>query len=82
MGTSTSRGPLLSPMRETDLLGRYEIVREVGRGGMATVYMARQRDLDRTVALKELKQLPRGEQSRVRPTLHTRGAPGRTAQPP
>jgi predicted Ser/Thr protein kinase len=32
-------------------------VREIGRGGMAAVYLARQLDLDRLVALKELNAL-------------------------
>jgi serine/threonine protein kinase len=35
-------------------VGRYGVVRELGRGGMAVVYLARQLDLDRLVALKEL----------------------------
>src|SRR3954447_7057224 len=35
-------------------VGRYELLREIGRGGMATVHLARQIDLARHVALKEL----------------------------
>ena len=34
------------------LAGRYEIERELGRGGMATVYLARDAHHDRPVALK------------------------------
>jgi serine/threonine protein kinase len=45
-------------------VGRYEVLRELGRGGMATVHLARQLDLDRLVALKRLDGL--AEQSDVR----------------
>jgi formylglycine-generating enzyme required for sulfatase activity/tRNA A-37 threonylcarbamoyl transferase component Bud32 len=38
-------------------IGKYEIVEEIGRGGFATVYRARDRDLDREVAIKVLDPL-------------------------
>jgi hypothetical protein len=47
-------------------VGRYAIVREIGRGGMATVYLARQSDLDRLVALKELSALAAADPTTAR----------------
>ena len=42
-------------------LGRYEIVKRVGRGGMGTVYLAHDPRLNRTVALKALAEFSDAE---------------------
>ena len=46
----------LSKRLATALAGRYEIVREIGRGGMATVHLARDLRHDRWVAIKVLRE--------------------------
>ncbi|QJW97873.1 serine/threonine-protein kinase [Frigoriglobus tundricola] len=44
--------PTVDEMASPDSVGRYELISEVARGGMGVVYRARQRGLDRMVALK------------------------------
>lgn len=48
------------------ILEEYDIISEIGSGGMATVYKAKQKSLDRFVAIKELKKAYRGDQQIVR----------------
>jgi predicted Ser/Thr protein kinase len=52
--TKPSRGATDLDIVRTALASDYEVLQELGKGGMATVYRARERMLDREVAIKVL----------------------------
>ena len=55
-------------LREGELVGRYRVLREIGRGGMSVVYLAARADdaFDQRVALKVLDRAPRDREARAR----------------
>jgi len=58
-------GPWAEPLAPGDVIGRFEIVRELGRGGFGVVYEARDLALGRAVAFKAVHPgtaAPAGEQ--------------------
>jgi serine/threonine protein kinase len=68
------------PMQPTRL-GRFVLIREIGSGGMGTVYMAYDDHLDRKVALKILSNAkPRGRRRRTQILREARAA-ARVAHP-
>jgi len=55
------------PLRDGESLGDFQVVRELGRGGMGVIYLARQVSIDRLVALKILSpRIAASESSRKR----------------
>ena len=52
--SSTGAGGAPPPLSELKRLGKYQIEKKVGAGGMGTVFLARAGELKRTVALKVL----------------------------
>jgi serine/threonine protein kinase len=69
----------LPELRSGDVFGRYELRREIGRGGFGVVWEARDRDLGRTVAFKVLRNP--GEERRERRLLAEAEVAARLSHP-
>ena len=63
--SSRAAGPGGAHHDRRDVIGRYEILHELGRGAMGVVFAARHSELERTVALKVVPLGPRPEELAV-----------------
>ena len=77
-GDSSLIQPELTP---GECFGRYELIRELGRGGMGVVFLARQVDLDREVAVKMILSSRLASPDDVRRFLAESKAAGRMRHP-
>ncbi|QEF99880.1 Serine/threonine-protein kinase PknD [Stieleria maiorica] len=57
---------LAIPTRDPDAPSDYRLIRLLGRGGMGNVYVARQSSLDRMIAVKVIKPLPKDKRQSLR----------------
>lgn len=57
---------LAIPTRDKDSPSDYRLIRLLGRGGMGNVYVARQASLDRMIAVKVIKPLPKSKRQSLR----------------
>src|SRR5215813_7176774 len=78
-GEQTAPLPTLLQLLRQATLGEYEIINEIGQGGMATVYLAHEIALDRKVAIKVMSpQFVHGAEMIARFKREARTAAGLT----
>jgi serine/threonine protein kinase len=65
-GTSRTGSSGSTTTHGIELVGQYELMEKIGGGGMGVVYKARQRGVDRIVALKLIKNSAHSSQERER----------------
>ena len=78
---STGSSIFQPALNEGERFGRYELVRELGRGGMGVVFLGRQTDLDREVAVKMILSSRLASPDDVRRFLAESKAAGRMRHP-